>query len=709
MLEAFHFIRPLWLLALLPLGWLAWRIARAGCGDNPWQRTVDPALLPLLMAGGAGGVRNDMLRLVALGWTIAVLALAGPTWQRKPEPVYQTSAARVVVLDLSSSMHATDIKPSRLERARFKVEDVLALGDEGQTGLVVYAGDAFAVTPLTRDAGTLKAMLNALDPDLMPVQGSRADLGLLEAEKLMQQAGVSSGQVLLIADGIDPEHAGAATAAAAKLRADGYRVSVLGVGTEQGAPMTDANGRLLRGAGGKLEMTQLDLGALQDVARAGGGRVLPLADSGDALRAVFDTDAKARVDTEQGKLGATASAWLDQGPWLVVLLLPLAALAFRRNVLIDDVQPARKAQPARKPRPGPASAALAVGALLVLGGGLAPVKPAHALTWDDAWRRPDQQAAAAMAAGDYAKAAQLATDVELRGSAEYKRGDYAAALKEFSRASGPRADYNRGNALAKLGQYAQAVAAYDKTLGADPANADAKANKAAVEALLRKQQQDQAQQNKAQSGQPQSEESKQQQGQQSRQGQQAQQGQQGEQGQQDGKQTSNANGSSSSADRSGENPAQRPQPAASEPKQADASASSPASASPSQQAQASPAQQGASPQAGNAQQQAASRPAESFAEATRKLAAQQAAANGDAAAQAQAAAAAPPIAQRDAQASGAKPAVAVPAAQPLPSEEQLAAEQWLRRIPDDPGGLLRRKFLYQYQQRERDAARAGGG
>ncbi|MCB2022992.1 MAG: VWA domain-containing protein, partial [Burkholderiaceae bacterium] len=357
--EAFHFIRPLWLLALLPLALLAWRLARHGGGDNPWQRAIDAPLLPLLTIGGPGAGRSGMggrtmgrtvgrtMVMVAAGWTIAVLALAGPTWQKKPQPVFQTSAARVVVLDLSTSMLATDLKPSRLERARFKVEDVLALGGEGQTGLVAYAGDAFAVAPLTRDANTVSALLKALSPDIMPVQGNRADLGLLKGAELMRQAGVSSGELLLIADGVDAAHADAAAEAAARLRQEGYRVSVVGVGTEQGAPLLDAQGRLLRDAAGKPEIARLDAAALQAIARAGGGAYLPISGSGDALRALLDTGSQAHTDAAASKQGAAASAWVDEGPWFVLLLLPLAALAFRRNALIDAA--AAPAVPSPKP------------------------------------------------------------------------------------------------------------------------------------------------------------------------------------------------------------------------------------------------------------------------------------------------------------------------------------------------------------------------
>ena len=214
MLENLHFIQPLWLLALIPLLLLAWRVYRPGGGDNPWTRIVDARLLPLLMVGQAHKLNRIAPWLAATGWIIAVLALANPTWERKPQPVYQTMAARVVVLDLSRSMDATDLKPSRLVRARYKVEDVLALGAEGQTGLVVYAGDAFTVSPLTRDANTIRALLKVLEPGLMPAPGNRADLGLLKAGELLRQAGVSNGQVLLIADGVEADTAAASERAA---------------------------------------------------------------------------------------------------------------------------------------------------------------------------------------------------------------------------------------------------------------------------------------------------------------------------------------------------------------------------------------------------------------------------------------------------------------------------------------------------------------
>ncbi|MEP6969757.1 MAG: VWA domain-containing protein, partial [Betaproteobacteria bacterium] len=464
--EQFHFIHPTWLLALIPLLLLAWRVLQQGGADNPWRRVVDAQLLPLLTVGRAQGHGRIIALLVATGWIVAVLALADPTWDRRPQPVYQTASARVVVLDLSRTMEATDLKPSRLVRARFKVEDVLAQNAEGQTALVAYAGDAFTVAPLTRDVQTIRELLKVLQPDLMPVQGSRADLGLRKAGELLQQAGVRNGQILLIADEIDADQIAATREAAARLARDGHRVSVLGVGTAQGAPVLNADGQALRDASGKVESFRLDSDALQSVARAGGGQYQAVTDSGQALRSLLDTST-ATAASGVSQTDAATKGWQERGPWLAVLLLPLAALAFRRNWLL---------------------------CVMLLAGVVAQPRPAMASTWDDLWQRQDQQAAQALARKDYADAAALANDGGRRGSAEYKQGHYQAALDNFRQGQGPDSNYNRGNALAKLGHYPDAIAAYERVLKERPRDADALANKAAVEALLKQQQKQQQQQ-----------------------------------------------------------------------------------------------------------------------------------------------------------------------------------------------------------------------
>ena len=328
-LSDFHFLRPYWLLALLPLGFMLWRLRRPSGDGGAWRQVCDPHLLPHLLVHQAGRDSRLLLWLLGLGWLLAVLALAGPTWSQRPQAVLRNLEAQVIVLDLSRSMAAADLKPSRMIRARFKVADILQQRDEGLTGLVVFAGDAFTVSPLTHDTNTIAALLPELTPGLMPTQGSRADLGLRKAAELLQQAGLNQGEILLVADG---DNGQATLKTTQTLRKQGFRVSVLAVGTPQGAPIPEVGGGFLKDAAGNIVVPKLNSTALQTLARAGGGRFSPIsADATDLDILLADRD-NLRVETEQ--LERQTTVWQEQGPWLVLLLVPLMALAFRRGWLL---------------------------------------------------------------------------------------------------------------------------------------------------------------------------------------------------------------------------------------------------------------------------------------------------------------------------------------------------------------------------------------
>jgi len=688
MREWFHFLDPAWLWMLVPLALLLGVLWRGDQGDSPWRRVISAPLQALLLGEAHRPAGRGALTLLALGWLIATLALAGPAWERKPQPVYQSDSALVIVLDLSSSMLAEDLQPSRLLRARFKVEDLLSRSGEGQTGLVVFAGDAFAVTPLTRDVATLSAQLKALDPSIMPVQGSRADLGLDKAGELLAQAGLRQGQILLLADGVQGE---LARQAAARLHRQGYTVSVLGVGTSDGAPLATSGGALLRDADGHAIVARLDSEALAAVARAGAGRYAAVrADAGDIEALLSNSPAAARrsPDSSRSAPQAGADSWVNRGPWLAVLLLPLAALAFRRGWLLSL----------------PLATVLAV----------AP-PPADAASWSGLWQRQEQQAAAALAEHQYPRAAELAREPQRRGSALYRQGDYAAAVEAFSRAEGADADYNRGNALAQLGRYQEAISAYEQALQAQPAMDDARANKAAIEALLGQQQKDsdkaQPQAGAAPPGQPANA--------------QPNAGDAGEQQQAQGdaqhqpkaqspsRATSAPQDDARPRDKHGDTPASsagnaarsapdsasgnQPQPASASP---DASHSAPAPSHNAQQEPAASQQPGAADTRAVTQATQAQTPdgqsANGFQQAVDDLQRNRDDAARDAAEVPAQAAIQTGSGDRKPPAGSAEQD-----AHALDSEEKLAAEQWLRRIPDDPGALLRRKFLYQYQQRAR--------
>lgn len=324
---AFHFLNPYWLLALPPLLALAVWFARRRGRDGPWPQLLDGELLALLRLseGGAGG---SPWLLIGLVWTLAVLALAGPTWQRQITPAYRAPAAWIVALDLSPSMGAADAPPSRIARARFGVNDLLSAAHDARVGLVAFAGDAYTVAPLTQDVATVSNLARPLSPGLMPEAGDRLAPALDEAGHLIQASRGQDRQVIVFTDGFnDPARA---LVSAQRLRAQGIAVDIVGVGTAGGAPQPDGNGGFVRDAQHDVVLTRLDTGLLEQVAAAGGGRYVPLSGLPTLiaqLHAAGSREMSSGVAAPRVKL----SSWLNDGVWLLPPLLLLAALIARRG------------------------------------------------------------------------------------------------------------------------------------------------------------------------------------------------------------------------------------------------------------------------------------------------------------------------------------------------------------------------------------------
>jgi Ca-activated chloride channel family protein len=450
-LHQFHFLRPAWLWLLLALPLVIVLAMRGQGARAQLERLVDPELLPHLLQGRARQ-RSVPPALLALGWLLATLAFAGPSWSRVPQPLFADRAAQVVAISLSQRMLSHDVAPSRLDRARYKARDLFEANRGGLNGLVAYAGEAFVVAPLTSDAHSLDDLLDALAPDTMPVQGDNAAAAIARGAALIHDAGVGGGSLVLVTDDVGA----AAQEAARRARAEGVRVSVLGVGTREGGPVPLAEGGFLRDAQGKVAMAARDDAALAALAAAGGGRYAPMRDDRADVQSLHT---QLRGSDAATTTGEASVQWEDRGPWLLLPLLPLLALAFRRGWLL---------------------------ALPLL---LLPLLPgrAQAGTWQDLWQRRDQQAAQALREGDAKQAATLARDPALRGAAAYRANDYAAAIDALQPLDTTDAQYNLGNALAKAGRYQDALAAYDRALALDPRNADARANRKTVEDWLRRQ------------------------------------------------------------------------------------------------------------------------------------------------------------------------------------------------------------------------------
>ncbi len=462
-MAAFHFLRPEWLLALVPallVAGLCWR--RLAAGDGAWTRLVDPHLLRHLALAETGSRRRWPALLLLAGLALATLAMAGPAWEKLPVPALERREPTVVVLSLAQSMNATDQPPSRLAVARHKVEDILKRMQGAQVGLVIFADAPFVAAPLTEDGRVVGQMLPELATDLMPVLDNRPDLAIARAAELLKGAGAPNGRIVLVTDetGDVADRTEAAAAAAAR---EGYPVSVIGVGSAAGSPLLTFAGTPIRAADGSELRTRMDAAALTRLATAGGGVFAPLsADDRDLDRVL--ADGRIRSGGMVGEPdGLSVDQWADMGPWLLLLVVPMAALAFRRGwiaVLLLAALP---------------------GTLLLPRAAAAAEAPER---WRNLWQTPDQQGADAFGRADFGGAATTFEDPEWRAGSLYRAGDYEAAAAAYARV--PGGDYNRGNALARANRLEDALAAYDAALKADPDHLDAFHNRELVRKLLEK-------------------------------------------------------------------------------------------------------------------------------------------------------------------------------------------------------------------------------
>lgn len=568
-----HLLRPFWLLILpLPI-WLLWRLWHRQRQIGRWQRLLPEAFHAALLTRGR--LRNSRRPWLVLGsaWLLACLALLGPSWQHAEQPSLSRADPLVVLLDTTPTMLATDVLPDRLEKAKRKVLDLLQVRQDTQTAIVAFAGSAHTLVPLSNDIATTQNLLDVLQPELMPEPGHRADLAVAHGIELLERGANGRGRLLLIASNLSEDER---SAIRTLLDDSALQLLILGIGTEQGAPIAREDGSFLKDDKGAILIPRLDESALRRLASEVGGRY---------QRARLD-------DADLQGLGLLArsgelvthddvtrlNTWLDQGHWLLLPLLLLAACAGRR------------------------------GWLFCLPLILFMPQPASALTMRDLWLRPDQQGMRLLESQQPAEAAERFDDPRWQGYARYQAGDYAGAAEQFAKGDTAADHYNRGNALARSQELEAAIEAYDQALELDPELEAARRNKATVEEVLRQRQQ-QAQQE------PSTED------------------QSSQDAPSDAGQTEQNPPTSGSA---------APQPPATEPSKQD-----------------DPDQSDEDPRTSTAETQTDS--------------SEQNEADG---------------------------ALAQAREAPFDPEQDQAMNQWLRKIPDDPGELLRRKFLYEQRKRQ---------
>lgn len=629
-IEQFHWLRPLWLLGLIPALALALLLWRQSQSARSWGGLIAPELLGYLIDGESNRSRRWLVWALFAAWVIACLAMAGPSWEKRPMPVHKNQNALVIALDLSPSMIAEDLNPSRLIRARLKIIDILRERRDGFTGLVAYAGDAHAVAPLTDDIGTIINLLPALHPQMMPLPGSNTEAAIARALELLDEGGASTGSILLVTDGVVDQ---AIKSIEQQLQGRSVRLSVLGVGSSEGAPVPNPRGGFERDREGNIVVARLPEDQLSALAQSNGGRYHQL--TGDRNDIDWLLGQESIGQQNQKLLEREFDTWYDRGHWLALLLLPIVLYAFRPGLLV------------------------LVLALPLLS--LAP-QTSYAQDWMAPWLNPDQRGLRLLEENQPAEAAEKFEDPEWRGSALYKAGEYQAAADAFAQQDNARAQYNRGNALAKAGELEKALEAYDRALEKEPNMEDAQANKKLVEDLLEQQKQQEQQDGDQQQDDQQEGE------------------QEGEQEQKEGDQSEDQQQDQQSGDQDSQSESEQ-QPGDDGEPQDSSEQQQPGETPPEQKSQEEQSQE----------EQSAEQDSQDKAQAQQE---QQ---------QAEQEAAAQEEAERQEQ--EAQEAMAGMQDDNLTDEERQAMEQWLRRVPDDPSGLLRRKFMYQSELKQRERYR----
>jgi Ca-activated chloride channel family protein len=614
----FHFLRPEWFIALFPIVVAFLIQKRRAALSGQWKNIVAPALQPYMLKHDQADKDLSLLKYVfLLAAILAVIALAGPSWKKQPSQVFNSQAGLVIALDLSLSMTAQDVSPSRLQRAKYKILDVLDQNIGNNIALIAYAGDAHVASPLTRDIKTIQSMLPALDPYIMPAQGSNIRSLVDETIKLFEQGKSSPKTLLLVSDGAEESDINYAANA---LKVAGIHLSILAVGTNQGAPLVKPDGQFFKDSNGQVIMPQLEWDELKSLSDKTNGRIRMLSSNDSDIKYLTETQTL-KQGFEQTEESVVFDQWFDSGYWLLLPIILLALLGFRKGVL------------------------LAV-CLMVFHPNNSWAEDFQTSSLPDLLLN-NNQAAMKKFKDNPAAAAEQFKDSNWKASSLYKAQNYQAALDEWqSSASGQGFNaenlYNQANALAHLNRLDEALAAFDKVLDNNPDHEDAKFNKQKVENMI-KQQDSQSDSSK------QSDDSK---------DSQKQDGEQQDGQQQDGQKQEgqNKDGEQSEAkqDQQSDNPANQQGENGKEENNEQQKAESKDSENPNDPANDEK----------NVQQQQNKQATESGKE------------------------------QQDEFLSDAEIA--------KNAEQEQAMQQWMERIPDDPGGLLRNKFLYQYKNRNRN-------
>lgn len=409
----FHFLRPFWLLALLIPLLFYWRYYRGLNNKSTWENVCDKKLLNFLLIKGSSTQRQLITLLSMTAFIATIFAISGPTWKKQDAPIMAPENPVVILLNLSSDMKEKDLTPSRLERAKFKIMDMLKGLKSAQTGLIVYTSEPFLISPITDDPAIISNLLPAVNYDIMPSNGDRLDRAINLAIEKFRNAGFFQGNIVIFTPDVG-QRFDLALEAAKNAKIDKYLVSVVAVNKENNE---------------KLKL----------ISKYGGGIYENLSSDDQDIRSI-DTFINQHIS--QLKLSDNLQlTWIDMGYYLTIIPVICSLFLFRRGIFIF---------------------------ILMLG---------FAGSAQAGWfLNNNQEGYNAFGQNDFETASKKFEDANWKASAEYRKGDYKSALKYFSQAKDVTGIYNQGNALAKGGKIEEAIKKYEEVLKLEPEHEDAKFN-----------------------------------------------------------------------------------------------------------------------------------------------------------------------------------------------------------------------------------------
>lgn len=480
MFDSFHFLRPLVLLSIPILLAVIWVWMRIKLASSQWQSILPAHLHQRLITSKGDGHSKQPFVWLMIALTIACIGIAGPAWEKLPQPLYQSNSGRVVVMDMSLSMRATDVSPNRLARAKFKALDLINEINDGEVGLVAYSSDAFTISPLTEDISNLENLIPSLSPEIMPGSGSNPAAGLAQAMQLLDNAGYQNGHIYWITDGIELEDV---KALRDLINDTQYEFSALLIGTDEGAPIQLLDGSLLKDGSGAIVIPRLNPNYINQALSPSNARHTRMSIDDSDIRSMLLTSSRLDEVRADADKQSTGDAWRDMGPYFALLLLPIALLMFRKGLLFSLML--LVLLPLQTPKSyaqQPYLSAPSAGTTLQTSD--SPIVE----NIPSLFLNRNQQGQRAFTAGDYASANQLFDDINWQAATAYKSGDYGRAADLYQQADGLDSIYNRGNALAKTGELQKAIDAYTTVLKLAPDHPEAARNKKIVEDLLEQQQ-----------------------------------------------------------------------------------------------------------------------------------------------------------------------------------------------------------------------------